>query len=123
MATANVVASIVPDSNVFLPTSNGNGGFGLKVSSKSEQMLMPPRSSCLLDCGLQITPPKGFRIIVEANASWAKKGLTLHYVDDEKRLLVAAHNVDKQILSFGEGDEVGTFYFVECAKVALKVQK
>ena len=95
-----VVVTIVPDGEAFIPTSNGNGGFCLKVSGKSEQMQMPPRSSCLLDCGLQITPPKGFVIVVETNASWAKKGLLLHYVNNEKRLLVAAHNVDKQILAF-----------------------
>ena len=120
----SLTVNIRPDSDLYLPVADGNGGFELKVGGLSEQMQIPPRTSCLLDCGMQITKPSGTRIAVEVGAEWAKKGLLLlshQFVG--ARLQVMACNIGKQILAFGAGDTVGSFYFVSAARALVKVDK
>ena len=122
-ATSNSTVKILPDENLFLPVSDGNGGFELKVSRLSEQMQIPPRTSFVMDCGLRLTKPNGVRVAFEVSSDWAKKGLLLLPVVSDERLIVIACNAGKQILAFNHGENVGSFYFVSSNKVFVKVEK
>ena len=118
----NLLVSVKPDENLFLPISDGNGGFELKASQISDQMTITSRSSAILDCGVVINKPVGVRVVVEVAGELAKKGLLLSVANvTGNRLMVVACNAGRQILAFSHGETIGSYYFIETAKAAVKV--
>ena len=107
------------------PVPDNVHGFDLKVDlGSSEEAAIPPRMCFQFDCGWSVDMPKGYRLEVQTNANWTKKGLLvvpalypLH--DGFQRVKLHAFNLGKQILGPEQAEAVAKGWFSIAPQVAL----
>jgi len=106
------------------PVPDSSHGFDLKVDlGSSEEAAIPPRMCFQLDCGWSVALPRGYRLEVQTNAAWAKKGLfvvpALYPNGDFQKVKLNAFNLGKQILAPDQGEIVAKGWFSVVPQVAL----
>lgn len=89
-ASADLVANCAPDVN------------------QQRRVVIPSRSSTMIDCGVTITVPPGFKAVVTPVESYADKGLVFssNVLTGERRIFVRARNMGKEILLIEAGERV-----------------
>lgn len=128
MPVKNIVVNAKVDDEACLPMRDSAFGFDLKVSAnKSKELTIPPRMSFVLDGGLSVEIPDGYRLQVQTTPELVDKGLHLsmntYPSGGMQRVAVHATNVGKQILSFEHGQVIAKFWFSKAEPVALKFIK
>ena len=91
-ATADLLANCTPDGN------------------NHRKLVLLSRGSGMIDCGLTLTVPKGFKAVITPCDAYGDKGLVFssNVFTGERRVTIRARNMGKEILIIEVGERIAS---------------
>ena len=109
-----VIVQIQSDEVAFIPTLGEYGYFDLVANMPADaaghkRSTLSHRSTIVVDCGVEITVPTGYRAVLKVNDVLAKKGLLIPNVPayhTTGRVMVQLSNFGREIILINHLDKV-----------------
>jgi dUTP pyrophosphatase len=118
-----VTTKIVADDDTWIPEYKTDGAACVDLKANippdvhgNREINLPYRVGQLIDCGISIELPPGFKAEIAARSGWANRGLVVAnspgQVDEDYRgrICVAVYNVGKEILKIKHGDRIAQMW-------------
>lgn len=72
------------------------------------QIVLPSRASTMIDCGLTLTVPDGYKAVITPTEPYADKGLVFssNVFTGPRRVMVRARNMGKEIVMIEPGERI-----------------
>lgn len=116
----NVKTELQADEEIFIPKYPENSSCAelranipLDTNTNQRKILMPHRATLMVDCGVNIKVPSGYKAVITSVEEQASKGLIITnapIVVEDGRISVMVSNIGKQIIAIEHGNVIAKMY-------------
>lgn len=97
---------IIPDEPLFGFPDGEYVDFEAGAKTPDTKITIGHRNTAIIDCGLTVSIPSGYRLLAHPTPNNAQRGLLITHVDNvDNRMRVIVTNVGKEIITLEHGEK------------------